>query len=276
MTFGYRTKKADGIFATMIIFLPSRYTGGEIHLTHASKTQVIDFSASSLTSTAVLAWYTDVLHEVKPVTSGYRLALSYNLIHTSSSMPVPMAPTDDGPCGELRQLLDKWEKGRYEKPKDCDHIAYLLKHQYDAGDFSRGVSCLKGQDEERVALVRAAAEGLGFVILLANMEYHVSGGLDDCNYGWSKRRPICAYDPVYSRFGGFGDFSDREEDDFDNESIDVTLSNIVDLDGNVVLGPERSIEIGEDRFLPRHALDGKSPDHSMESGFSSYVSPSVR
>ena len=122
----------------MIIFLPSRYTGGEIHLTHASKTQVIDFSASSLTSTAVLAWYTDVLHEVKPVTSGYRLALSYNLIRTSSRMPVPMAPTDDGPCGELRQLLDKWEKGRYKKLEDCDYIAYLLNHQYDAGDFGRG------------------------------------------------------------------------------------------------------------------------------------------
>lgn len=130
---------------------------------------------------------------------------------------------------------------------------------------------MKGQDEERVALVRAAAEGLGLVILLANLEYHVSGGLDDCDYGWSKRRPICAYDRAYSGFGDFGDFSDREVDDFDNEFIDVTLSKIVDLDGNVVLGPKDSIEIGEDRFLPRHALDGKSPDHSMESGYSSYV-----
>ena len=53
-------------------------------VSHASTTKTIDFSPNSLISTAVLAWYTDVKHEVKPVTSGYRLALTYNLIHVAS------------------------------------------------------------------------------------------------------------------------------------------------------------------------------------------------
>ena len=116
------------------------------------------------------------------------------------------------------------EKGRYEKPKDCDYIAYLLKHQYGTGDVSHGLSCLKGQDEERVALVCAATEGLGFVILLANMEYHVSGSLDDCDYHWLKCRPICAYDPTYSMFGNFGNFGNQEVDNSDDEFIERSPS----------------------------------------------------
>lgn len=64
------------MFATIIVILPSMYTGGEVHVSHSSSYEVFDFAAQSLLSTVALAWYTDVFHEVKPVTSGYRLALS--------------------------------------------------------------------------------------------------------------------------------------------------------------------------------------------------------
>ena len=287
------------MFGTMIILLPSRYTGGEVHLTHASKTEVIDFSASSAANTAVLAWYTDVLHEVKPVTSGYRLALSYNLIHPSSRLPLPMAPTYDGPCAELRQVLRKWE-GKYKKPKEhqeleeheeleepeeseepegsedegsdegsedekseeCkepDHIAYLLKHQYSDIDFSRGASCLKGEDDERVALVRVAAEGLGLAIFLAKIEYHFSGNADEFggHYGRAKRRRECE---------DSGSDSDSESvyNQFDNGRVEISLSAMVDLSGNVVLGPNHLMKIGEDCFLPTDAFNDEGPDDEKE------------
>ncbi len=237
------------MFATMIILLPSQYTGGAVHLTHASKSQVIDFSASSLANTAVLAWYTDVLHEVKPITSGYRLALSYNLINTSPRMALPKAPTD-GPCTELRQVLRNWEKGRYAEPEECNYIAYLLQHKYSEVDFKHGEACLKGEDKERVALVRAAAEGLDFVILLANMKYHV---LDSDSAGWGKRRRGC----------GSG-----MDDDIDGE-VDISLSKIFDLDGSVVLtgSSYQSIWVSEDCFLPKHALEDENPDDTEEGGY---------
>jgi hypothetical protein len=239
------------MFATMIIILPSRYTGGEIHLTHGSKTQVVDFSASSLANTAVLAWYTDVLHEVKPVASGYRLALSYNLIYTSTRKSLPMAPTYDGPCAKLRQVLHEWEKGNYQKPDKRDYIAYLLTHRYSEVDFRRGASCLKGEDDERVALVRAAAEELGFVILLANMKYHVSGDSDDVDC-WPKRRRRRRS-------------TQSDCDNIDGEvEISISLSKMVDLSGHVVLGLNHCIEVDEDCFLPKGALDGERPDDSRE------------
>ena len=255
MTFGCSTQKADSMFATMIVLLPSEYTGGEIHITHASKTQIIGFSASSSANTAVLAWYTDVLHEVKPVTSGYRLALSYNLIHTSPRVALPMAPTDDGPCGKLRKVLCNWKMGKYEESEECGYIAYLLKHKYSEVDFRRGVSCLKGKDEERVALVRAAAEGLGFLILLANMEYHF--------HGWSEDDDGRRHG--YSMHG------------FDEVDVSISLSKMIDLDGKIVFGSgKHSVNIDKECFLPRDALDDERPDTSDESGYTGNVSLSVR
>ena len=227
----------------MIILLPSRYTGGEIHLTHASETQVIDFSASSLAETAVLAWYTDVLHEVKPVTSGYRLALSFNMIHTSPDKPLPTVSSQaDGPCAKLRRVLCEWK----ERSGSPESIAYLLKHQYSEADFRRGASLLKGEDSQRMAFVRAATEGLDYAILLAKVEYRVS---EPDEYG-------CCND---------------DEDRY----INITISNVVDLDGQAVLSGHSSMDIDKDCFLPKNALQDVRPDGEHEE-FTGNVSLMVR
>jgi hypothetical protein len=219
------------MFVSMIILLPSRYTGGEIHLTHASETQVIDFSASSLTKTAVLAWYIDVLHEVKPVTSGYRLALSFNIIHTSPDMPLPVVPSHaEGPFAELRKVLCEWKETSGE-PGSPDYITYLLKHQYSEADLAHGASRLKGKDSQRMSFVRAATEGLDYTILLAKVEYHVS------------EEEVYWYDMDECR------------------EISITISNVVDLNGEAVI---QGFEIDGDRFLPQNALQDVYPDGKHE------------
>ena len=120
----------------MIIFLPSQYTGGEIHLTHASETRIVDFSSAKI---AALAYYADVLTEMKPITSGYQLALSYNIIHTSRHISLPTVSNADYLGAELRQVLCNW-KQRSTEPEVPDCIAYLLKHQFSEEDFGRGAS----------------------------------------------------------------------------------------------------------------------------------------
>ena len=219
----------------MIILLPSRYTGGEIHLTHASETQVIDFSASSLANTAVLAWYTDVLHEVKPVTSGYRLALSFNINHTSPDMPLPMVSSHaEGPFAELRKVLSAWKERSWDS-ESPNSIAYLLQHQYSGAEFRRGASRLKGEDSQRVAFVHAAAEGLYYAILLAKVEYRVS-------------EPEDYYECFY-------DYDMNEGRD-----IDITISNVVDLNREAVPRGFGSIDIDKDCFLLKNALQDVYPD----------------
>ena len=83
---------------------------GELHLSHGIRKDVIDSSPHSAFSISVFSWYTDVFHEVKPSTSGYRLAFSYNLVHTSPNSPLPSLPTSDSGVEALRMILTE---GRY-------------------------------------------------------------------------------------------------------------------------------------------------------------------
>jgi len=77
------TEKEKGMFATLIVQLPSRHTGGELIVSHGGNTVTCDFgqsSGKSPFSCFFAAHYADVEHEVTPITSGYRLALVYSLV----------------------------------------------------------------------------------------------------------------------------------------------------------------------------------------------------
>ncbi len=137
------TEKKDGIFATIIVVLPSQFTGGEAHLSHRGFNTVYDCSATSLNATTVMAWYTDITHEIKPIKSGYRLALSYNLIHTATSLR-PAVSNNPTFVEGVTRALDSWLMSTHP-----EKIIYLLDHQYSLANL-RG-SALKGLDAALVA-----------------------------------------------------------------------------------------------------------------------------
>src|SRR5258708_15257033 len=135
------------MFATVVIVLPSAYSGGQVIVSHASTTKTIDFSPNSLLSTAVLAWYTDVKHEVKPVTSGYRLALTYNLIHVASpGVAQPVLPQTCDSVDRLRRVLTKWREDKYTEVPEVPLLAYLLDHEYSSLNLKDGFKALKRAD----------------------------------------------------------------------------------------------------------------------------------
>jgi hypothetical protein len=178
------------MFATVIILLPSAYTGGQVVVSHAATSKILDFSVKSLFSTVALAWYTDVKHEVKPIESGYRFALSYNLIHVAPpNIPRPRLPDTSSSEALLAQVLKKWRAKEYEKGSECDIIAYLLDHEYSAANLKEGLDCLKGVDAHRVTLLGPIAEQLGFVVGLASLSHKVSGCADDYGRGYRGRTP---------------------------------------------------------------------------------------
>ncbi|KAF8632785.1 hypothetical protein AX15_001685 [Amanita polypyramis BW_CC] len=251
------SQKEKGMFATMIVLLPSWYTGGEVHLTHASRTHVIDFSAPSFTDMAVLAWYMDILHEMKPVKSGYRLALSYNIIHTSRSMPLPAVPTNKSIITELKRILHKWREEKYSKPEHLDYVGYLTWEQYSEEELKKGAASMEGEDAQRVAFLRAATEELEFEVCFANIEYHVTGYIDEdedsLDYRWRKRRER----DLPSTWISHG------------KRVNVILSNMVNLKGDRMLGAADTMRIGEQNLIPRHALDDDEPDDEIDPGYSS-------
>ncbi|KAG8949005.1 hypothetical protein FRC00_008348, partial [Tulasnella sp. 408] len=195
------TEKVDGMFATIIVVLPSPFTGGSAHLSHARQKAAIDQSKDSWLHTSVMAWYTDVTHEIKPIQSGYRLALSYNLIHTTTSLRPALSDTS-GPIRQIRHILLSWRQNLYDE-ESPQKIIYLLEHRYSQANC-RG-SAMKGTDAHVVAVLDSVSRELKFRVGLALVECHLSGSADDMGGGgggWGRRR------------GWYNDY-DRNEDDLD-------------------------------------------------------------
>ena len=74
------SEKTPGMFATLIVCLPSRHEGGTLIVKHDGQTKQIDFGGpASEFKTQYVAFYADCQHEITPVTAGYRICLVYNL-----------------------------------------------------------------------------------------------------------------------------------------------------------------------------------------------------
>ncbi|KDQ61180.1 hypothetical protein JAAARDRAFT_191287 [Jaapia argillacea MUCL 33604] len=219
------TEKANGMFATIIIVLPSRFTGGAAHLSHGGLSKVVDSSSQSRSQTTVLAWYTDVTHEIKPITSGFRLALSFNLVHTTNALR-PVLPATHECVNRLRNVLLSWKRDAKEGEESCpEKIMCLLQHKYAQAGLK--ASALKGIDAHKMALLDLLAKELGFRLGLASVECHLSGCADD-EFGYRERDRWRRCSEEASE--GMGDEVSMAE----VSDRDMTVTKLTDLDGNLL------------------------------------------
>ena len=124
------SEKEDGMFATLIISLPSNHTGGELMVRFEGKEEVIEFAPSASDyKIPYAAFYADCEHEVKPVTSGYRVNLVYNLVQKAGNKIY--SPQFSEQIADLTGLIKSMEASFENKPK-----AILLDHQYTPANFS--------------------------------------------------------------------------------------------------------------------------------------------
>ncbi|ORZ34605.1 hypothetical protein BCR44DRAFT_1379207, partial [Catenaria anguillulae PL171] len=80
------TEKEDGMFATLVVQMPSLHTGGELVVWQqdGSTTTTHDFGAAAKSAEWACHYavhYADAEHELLPVTTGYRLALVYSICY---------------------------------------------------------------------------------------------------------------------------------------------------------------------------------------------------
>ncbi|TMW62133.1 hypothetical protein Poli38472_009626 [Pythium oligandrum] len=84
------SEKALGMFGSLVIVLPSPFMGGElvIHGPGGRHNESFEWDPSLKSSFGLqyAAFYGDCEHEVKPVTSGYRVCLTYNLMTSPSDL----------------------------------------------------------------------------------------------------------------------------------------------------------------------------------------------
>ncbi len=119
------TEKAERMFATLVVCLPSKHEGGTLIVSHDGKTRRIDFGGeASRFQMQYAAFYADCQHEITPVVSGYRVCLVYNLAIAKSKQQ-PSAPVSGGAVDLAATALTN-----IFADTSRDKIAIPLKHQY--------------------------------------------------------------------------------------------------------------------------------------------------
>ena len=160
------------MFGSLIVILPTVYEGGELILRRGGEEWTFDSAdvvrtiqvglppASRPTSTphaAFIAFFGGVEHEITPVSSGYRVTLTYNLYRKSSAVPPNPVYTEFE--AQLMEGLAQLLKGPSFLPKG-GILGFGLDHKYPINPTStdlRGIEkCLKGMDES----IRRVCESL--------------------------------------------------------------------------------------------------------------------
>ncbi|TMW62130.1 hypothetical protein Poli38472_009623 [Pythium oligandrum] len=139
------SEKAQGMFGSLVIVLPSVFTGGEL-VVHGpggrhGESFVWDPSVKSTFGLQYAAFYGDCEHEVKSVTSGYRICLTYNL--TMSLTDTEELPRVDTSLDVYKEVCDA-VKHLLDCKSTKNSFVYMLEHAYTRRGL--GFEFLKNRD----------------------------------------------------------------------------------------------------------------------------------
>ena len=240
------TEKAPGMFATLVIQLPAEHKGGELVVQHHGKEKVFNFADDSASDVFFAAFFADCRHELRPVTSGLRLCLIYNLVHAGSG-PTPSPADHSQTIAHIVQAVQSW----IADPCGPEKLIYVLQHEYtQAGLSFRG---LKNRDRAVAQVLRLVSREVALDVYLAIITKSESGSAEgnDYGYGYYKRRRWCgSEDPADWSMGEIYDTS-------------VTLDNWVDSDDARKDIGEMSVDEDEE-LIGDSSLDDVDPEEEVE------------
>lgn len=242
------SEKAPGMFGTLLMQLPSPHTGGELRIRHGSREARIDLSATDCSELGFAAFYADCEHEVRPVESGHRVCLVFNLLRgAASDAPAASAPNYDTEVAQAARLI-----GAAFAAEGAPHkLVWLLEHQYSQAEL--GFDALKGVDAAVAGVLRRAADAAACGVHLGVMHIEESGPAE-VHYAPSRGR----------RYRD--DFDDDNEIDAAAQAYEVVevsdgdryIDHWIAADGRVPTFGRLPLADGE--LLPAGALDDEPPD----------------
>ena len=192
------SEKEMGMFATLIIGLPSRHSGGKLMLRHNDQEHTCDFSLDDyMYAFPFVSFYADCEHEVKPVTSGYRVCLVYNLLLKETDKTYG-APEFTRQTEDMARTLALLKKQSPDQP-----LVLLLSHQYTPANFS--LDSLKYHDRPRAQAFLQACSEAGYDACLGLVTYSQMGSLEGVGYDY--------YDYDYDSSESDGTMGEVYEDD---------------------------------------------------------------
>lgn len=239
------TEKAPGMFATLVIVLPSTFSGGELCIRHHEREVCLDLATKDTSELAFAAFYADCLHSVRPITAGCRLVLIYNLMRLAGS-ELPRPPAYGAEVDRVVDLLGRWAaQQRAGDGADCPQkLVCLLEHVYSPAEMS--FSTLKLADAAVASVLIAAARRADCQLHLAFLTLEENGAAE---YAATSR-------PSRGRY-----YDDYDDDNLEaGEVIErwLTLSDWQTVDGTPPLVDCMPSDDAE--LCPPHALDDAEPD----------------
>lgn len=183
------------MFGTLVVCLPSEHHGGDIVLKHRDSTKVFK---TSKTQPSMACWFSDVSHEILPVTSGLFIVLTYNLAiveppnstRPSANLNTPTAELVAGVERAVRAWLDSGTRhdasSSESRAAGPEHLYYLLDHNYTRANLS--LNKLKGSDLSRIKCLKDVCDSQNATLFLALLEKDEEGACDIIYPGSGRRR----------------------------------------------------------------------------------------
>ena len=244
-------EKLDRMVATLVVVLPSSFTGGELVVRHEGQERTIDFSGPAFNPfhTHFAAFYADCEHEVRPLSTGYRLCLVYNLTIAKGKQGIA-APRTAEHIAEVAQVLRGWSG---DEP--THKLAVTLEHQYTQDGLVW--DALKGVDRVKAHVLHEAAKLTDCQAYLSLLTLWESGAAEE------------DYDPRKRRRGRWDHDDDEDEEEGDegqhvmSEIIETTLTaeHWSDADGHrPAFG---SMEVAREEIVPPASLTSVKPQEDV-------------
>ncbi len=206
------SERSDDMVGSLVVELPSTSTGGSVVVHHHREKKTFRGAKRGPKDLSLLAFYADCHHEVKPIASGYRVVLTYQLHYRPGAAPVtvmPQSPLGSAAVDHLAESVRAYfatpEARGYGNadPQRPDRLIYLLDHEYTEKSLSW--ARLKNGDRLRVSALQQVAERLDCESYLALADVHENWTCEEDDsdyYGWRRRRPY------------------REDEEFDDDEAD--------------------------------------------------------
>jgi len=178
------SEKIDRMVGSLIVMLPSGFSGGELVIRHEGARETFSFEAARSESTPnYVAFYADCEHEVLRVDTGRRLCLTYNLIVGNPSAAKKKKPSAD--VDDATRLANTIKA--YVAKEPSQPLVFALEHQYTQAGLK--AELLKGADRGVADLIESAANLADCRIYLAQVSRHLYQAAEEGHsrrrYGWS-------------------------------------------------------------------------------------------
>ncbi|KAE9583081.1 hypothetical protein CGMCC3_g1139 [Colletotrichum fructicola] len=216
--------RGTGMIGTLVVVLPSEHQGGDVHVSFGSDVRSFSTAPFSTFDITALAWFSDVSHEVKELVSGYRLALTYNIVQKTEE---PQSAAFLGQqAQEVKKMLRQWVNNFPEE----DFLVYPLDHKYSESTVS--VQNMKGRDKAVCKVLQNVGSESGVYLLFGHMTRSEQGAM-----------------PHWYGYGA-------EEDDDDGEDTYTTMNKIYSAEGDEIdarINPEKEQILDMDKFTSGNA-----------------------